>query len=340
MRQMQVTSEDLEMRVFMAKKSIWFPIIMALFMYLPAGAGFGGGRTWASEEKRTLKVALLPILDSLPFYVAEAKGYLSRGGYTIKAVPVASGLERDQLMQAGEIDAMLNEMTSTAMFNRKGVQVRILGVARKAYERFPMFRVVAAPGSGIRSPGDLAGVPIAVSMNTIIEYVTDRLLVGKGLSTGDIVKRSVPVIPERYQLLMQGRLKAATLPDPLGISALRAGALPVIDDSSCPDCSVSVLTFSMRAIREKPEAIRHFLAAWDLAAGEINSNPETYRSLLLKKIRVPRNVQEDYPVPPFPRSSVPAGEQWLDVMDWMIEKGLIEQALPYEESVSRRFLPR
>ncbi|MBW2065491.1 MAG: ABC transporter substrate-binding protein [Deltaproteobacteria bacterium] len=327
------------MCVFTSKK-MWFPIFLSLFMCLATGAGFGGGGAWASEEKKTLKVALLPILDSLPFYVAEAKGYLSRGGYTIKAVPVASGLERDQLMQAREIDAMLNEMTSTAMFNRKRVQVRILGVARKAYDRFPMFRVVAAPGSGIRSPGDLAGVPIAVSMNMIIEYVTDRLLARKGLSVEEILKRSVPVIPERYQLLMQGRLKAATLPDPLGISALRAGALPVIDDSSYPGYSVSVLTFSVRAIREKPEAIRHFLAAWDLAAGEINSNPEAYRSLLLKRIRVPKNVQEDYPVPPFPRSSVPTREQWLDVMEWMIEKGLIKQAPPYEESVSRRFLSR
>ncbi|MBW2028285.1 MAG: ABC transporter substrate-binding protein [Deltaproteobacteria bacterium] len=327
------------MKLFTRKKT-WCAVVVALFISLPAEAILSEGGTWASEKEKTLKVALLPILDSLPFYVAEAEGYLSQRGYNIRAVPVGSGLERDQLMQADEVDAMLNEMTSTAMFNRKGIQVKILGAARKAYEQFPMFRVVAAPGSTIRAPSDLAGVPIGVSMNTIIEYVTDRLLARKGLSREQVLKRSVPVIPERFQLLMQGRIKAATLPDPLGISALKAGAVEVIDDSVYPAYSISVLTFSMRAIREKPEAIRHFLRAWDRAAGEINSAPAAYRAILLKKIRVPRNVQEDYPVPPYPRKLIPSREQWSDVMAWMIEKGLLESRISYIESVSAAFLPK
>lgn len=316
------------------------PIIMCLFTTLVLWADMPGVNARASEEAKTLKVALLPILDSLPFYVAEAKGYLALEGARIEAVPVSSGLERDQLMQAGEIDGMLNEMTSTAMFNRMGVKVQALHMARKAYHAFPMFRIVAAPGSGLRAPGDLAGVPIAVSMNTIIEYVTDRLLLRKGMKRKDLRKRSVPVIPERYQLLMQGRIRAATLPDPLGISALKAGAIPIIDDASFPEYSVSLLTFSVEAMEGKASAIRHFLAAWDRAAEEINREPERYRSLLLEKIRVPRNVQEDYPMPPFPVKMVPSKDQWSDVMEWMIEKGLIKESLPYEESVSSRFLPR
>ncbi len=71
--------------------------------------------------------------------------------------------------------------------------------------------LLSAPGSGLRSASDLAGVPIGISKNTIIEYVTDRLLAAEGLDQKKITKKSVPVIPERYQLLLQGQLKAATL---------------------------------------------------------------------------------------------------------------------------------
>jgi NitT/TauT family transport system substrate-binding protein len=276
-----------------------------------------------------LKVALLPILDTLPFHVAQAKGYFERHGVTVTAVPVGSGLERDQLMQSGAIDGMLNEMGTTANFNRERVRVQVIVSARKAYPHYPLFRLLSAPGSGLTTPADLAGIPIGVSKNTIIEYVTDRLLAASGLAPNQIAKKSVPVIPERYQLLLQGQLKAATLPDPLAKSALEAGAGAVVDDSTHPRYSVSVLSFSVQTLKTKAAAVRQFLKAWNQAAQDINADPESYRSLLLKKIRVPKNIQQTYRIPPFPLREVPGAEQWADVMNWMVSKGLLKAPLPF-----------
>ena len=290
-------------------------------------------------EKKSLKVALLPILDTFPFYVAEAQGYFKRYGVMVKAVPVGSGLERDQLMQSGAIDGMLNEMASTANFNRDRIQVKIISSARKAYPHYPLFRVLAAPGSKLTAPADLKGIPIGVSKNTIIEYVTDRLMVAGGLTPDEISKKSVPVIPERYQLLLQRQLKAATLPDPLAKSAIEAGAEAVIDDSAHPQYSVSVLSFHLDAIETKPHAVRQFLKAWNQAAQNINANPESFRSLLLQKIRVPKNIQQTYRIPPFPLREVPSAEQWTDVMNWMVSKGILAAPIPYKESVTGSFLP-
>ena len=287
----------------------------------------------------SLRIALLPILDTFPYYVAEAKGFFDKYGVNVKAVPVASGLERDQLMQSGAIDGMLNEMITTANFNRDRIQVKTVISARKAYPNYPLFRLLSAPGSGLRSASDLAGVPIGISKNTIIEYVTDRLLAAEGLDPQTINKKSVPVIPERYQLLLQGQLKAATLPDPLAKSAMEAGAGEVVDDASYPDYSVSVLSFSVNALTNKPKAVRSFLKAWDRAAAAINADPESFRELLLKKIRVPKNVRKTFKIPPYPRSQVPDAEQWADVMNWMKAKGLLDSSLPYGDSVTADYLP-
>jgi NitT/TauT family transport system substrate-binding protein len=292
-----------------------------------------------AQSSTSLKVALLPILDTLPFHAAQAKGYFERFGVTAKAVPVGSGLERDQLMQAGAIDGMLNEMATTANFNREQVQVKIILSARKAYPDYPLFRLLSAPGSGLTSPKDLRGIPIGVSKNTIIEYVTDRLLAAAGLAPDQITKKSVPVIPERYQLLLQGKLKAATLPDPLAKSALEAGAGSVIDDSAHPQYSVSVLSFSIQALNTKADAVRQFLKAWNQAVKDINAGQESYRSLLLQKIRVPKNIQQTYRIPPFPHREVPGADQWADAMKWMVSKGLLKMPLPYKESITTQYLP-
>jgi NitT/TauT family transport system substrate-binding protein len=290
-------------------------------------------------QSPSLRIALLPILDAFPYYVAEAKGYFEEYGLNVKAVPVASGLERDQLMQSGAIDGMLNEMITTANFNRNRVQVKTVIAARKAYPQYPLFRLLSAPGSGLSTTSDLVGVPIGISKNTIIEYVTDRLLTADGLDLQTIVKKSVPAIPQRYQLLLQGRLKAATLPDPLAQSALEAGAGEVVADSSHPDYSVSVLSFSINALNNKSGAVRLFLKAWDRAAAEINTDPESFRALLLNKIRIPNNIQNTYKIPPYPRRQVPNADQWEDVMRWMVDKGLLAEPLPYGDSITSAFLP-
>jgi NitT/TauT family transport system substrate-binding protein len=321
-------------------KKIWKFILLTLCIYLTVAVGFQAeSHAQQNENAKTLKVALLPILDVFPFYVAESEGYFVNLGVDVKAVPVASGLERDQLMQSGAIDGMLNEMITTANFNRSRTQVKSVISARKAYGDYPLFRLLSAPGIKFSATRDLAGVAIGISKNTIIEYVTDRLLIAEGLEAKAIVKKSVPVIPERYQLLLQGQLKAATLPDPLAKSALAAGAGEIVDDSAYPGYSVSVLSFNINSLKNKARAVRLFLKAWDRAAAAINKEPEAFRGLLLKKIRVPKNIQQTYKIPPYPRREVPTAGQWADVMDWMTEKGLLQSALPYEDSITAEFLP-
>jgi NitT/TauT family transport system substrate-binding protein len=253
---------------------------------------------------------------------------------------VTSGLERDQLMQSGEIDGMLNEMITTANFNRHRVQVKTVISARKAYAHYPLFRVLSSPGIKLSSPSDLSDMPVGISKNTIIEYVTDRLLAAEGVDINRITKKSVPAIPERFQLLLQGQIKAATLPDPMAKSALVAGAGLVVDDSTHPQYSVSVLSFHVKTLSNKPRALRLFLKAWDRAVADINANPESYRELLLKKIRVPKNVQQTYKIPPYPRREIPSAGQWEDVMTWMVSRGLLDSAVPYKDSVTSDYLPR
>ncbi len=316
-----------------------YTILLTIFVIMGVIGGFHSQSKAQQSENEPLRVALLPILDSFPYYVADSEGYFSDAGVVVEAVPVASGLERDQLMQSAAIDGMLNEMITTANFNRIKVQVKSVISARKAYPDYPLFRVLSAPGNSRTSARDLAGIPVGISKNTIIEYVTDRLLQARGLKADMIVKKSVPIIPERYQLLLQGQIKAATLPDPLARSALEAGAGEIVDDSAYPRYSVSVLSFHVDSLKNKSRQVRLFLKAWDRAAAAVNKSPESFRGLLLKKIRVPKNIQQSYKIPPYPRREVPTAAQWADVMNWMMEKGLLDSALPYDGSVTSEFLP-
>ncbi len=296
-----------------------------------------------AEEKETpehLRLALLPIPDVLPVYVAEAKGYFVEAGITVEALSVGSAVERDQLMQAGRIDGMINEISGAALFNRENVKMQIVSYARIPLENAPLFRVLAAPGSAITSVSDLAGVPVAISKNTVIEYITERLLQSGGVQGSDISFRSVPVLPERLQLLLAGQIEAATLPDPLGFAAIQAGAVEVVNDLQTADLSASVVSFSSASLAAKADTVKKFMAAWDKAVVDLNSNPQSFNTLMLEKIRVPKNVRQSFEIPPFPRASVPTEHQWDDVQQWMLEKKLLSHKVSYGDSVTADFLAK
>jgi NitT/TauT family transport system substrate-binding protein len=287
-----------------------------------------------TAEDTNLKMGLLPILDILPFYVADQNGYFEAEGINVEFVPVKSAQERDALMQAGEIDGMLNDLISTGLFNRDDAQIKIVATARRAYPESPQFRVLAAPGSDIASTQDLASVPIGISQNTVIEYITDRLLEAEGLSSDQIEIVEVSAIPVRFEQLMAGQIDAATLPDPLAQGAMAAGATWVVDDSQYTEYSQSVLSFSTEAIESKPGTIEKFLKAWNTAVADLNSDPDQFSDLMIEKGRVPESIQGTYRMPPFPAGEVPSQAEWQDVVDWLLEKGLIDQPITYEDSVS------
>jgi NitT/TauT family transport system substrate-binding protein len=295
--------------------------------------------TTASHQQPKVRFGLLPILDVIPFFVAEQEGYFAEQGIIVEGVPVKSAQERDALMQTRQIDGQLNDLISTGLFNREGAQIKIVRTARRAYPDVPQFRILAAPNSGIERAADLKGVPIAVSQNTVIEYMTDRLLEAEGLTPQDIVKQEVTQIPVRFELLMKGEIRAACLPDPLGQGAIAGGAKLIVDDSQHTDLSQSVISFRAEYLEKNPEAVRKFLAAWEKAVQAINAKPEKYRGLLVEQGRVPESIRDSYRMPPFPEASVPSESEWQDAVDWLLEKGLIAAPISYADSVDTRFLP-
>lgn len=311
-------------------------VILTVLFLCPALSTtvFGG------EENKHLRLALLPIPDVLPVYVAEEKGYFAEMGITVEALSVGSAVDRDQLLQAGSVDGMINEISGAASFNRDRNRVKIVSIARSPIGDSPLFRVLAAPGSNLKNVADLANIPIGISKNTIIEYITTRLLEAGGVSGQAIQYRSVPVLPERLQLLLSGQLQAVTLPDPLGASAVKAGAVEIVNDTALKSVSASVVTFTDDVLVNKTDTVKKFMAAWDRACADLNSDPAAYQVLMLKKIRVPKNIQSDFRIPPMPRQEVPSKAQWDDVMAWMLEKKILTTPLAYESSVTSEFLAK
>jgi NitT/TauT family transport system substrate-binding protein len=286
-----------------------------------------------------LKIAVLPILEALPMYVAEQEGYFAANGVKVEFIPVQSAAERDQIMAAGQADGMINDLVSTLFYNKDQVQIQIVRFARTATPEFPQYRILAAGNSGIKTVQDLKGVPIGISEGSVIAYTTDRLLQAEGLKPDEIKTVAVPKISDRQTLLASGELKAANMPDPFSLLAISSGATVIVDDSKHPEYGNSVYSFRKAVIDEHQQAVKGFLAAVDKATADVNTNKEQWSGLLSEKKLIPAPLVGSYAIPTLPGPSIPTKEQFNDVLAWAKEKGLVSKDVAYEDSVNSSLLP-
>ena len=286
-----------------------------------------------------LKIAVLPIIDTLPMYVAQQEGLFANHNVTVEFVPVASAPERDQLLAAGQADGTINETLAVMLFNQQSTRMQVVRYALRPSAGYGHFFILAAGQSQIQAPAGLKGVEIGVSQGTVIEYVTERLLLAQGLQPAEIKTIPVPKMPDRMALLASGQLQAAVLPDPLASLAVAQGARVVTDDSAHPEYGFSVISFRKEVIDSNPAAIRGFLAAIEEATTLLNQDAAKYQAVLSEQKLVPEPLIGKYKVPPFPTAGVPTDLEWNDALSWAKEKGMLQADVAYASSVNPSVLP-
>jgi len=308
-----------------------FILILALGLILSACG--------APAKPAALKIAVLPIIDTLPMYVAQQEGLFAKHGVNVEFVTVASAPERDQLLAASQADGAVNETLSDMMFNKDTIQMQAVRYALRPTENAGHFFIIASGKSGITDAQGLKGVEIGVSQGTVIEYVTERLLQAEGLTSDEIKTIAVPKIPDRMALLASGELNAGVLPDPLGALAVQQGAVIVLDDSKHPEYGFSVISFRKEVIDANPEAVKGFLAAIEEATALVNADAAKYTAVLSDQKLVPPPLLATYKVPPFPTAGVPTETEWNDALAWAKEKGMLTVDVSYADSVNAGLLP-
>ena len=320
------------------KRSKVTKVIAASLMSMLLVTGCGGGAAKDnSADAEPLKVGLLRIDDSFPFYVAEQEGLFEKHNVAVELQGFSNARDQSTALQGGELDVLMTDTVVTALSIKGGADIRIVAFALGAQPEEGRFVVVSAPNSGITSPEQLKGKEIAISNNTMMDYLIDQF--EDELNLGDLITRSMPDLMLRTTTLLEGGVDAAILPDPLAAYAVAEGANAVIDDTTLGvNSSQSVVAVTSEAIDENREQVAAMLAAYNEAIELINANPDKYRAFALECANVPEALADTYPTPSFTANAVPTQEQIARVNTWLVEKELLSEPYTYEQMVDDSFV--
>lgn len=290
-------------------------------------------------EDKPLRLGVLPIEDNFPFFVAQEEKLFERYGLAVELVPFNSARDRDMALQAGQIDGETADPVAVALLRKAGTAVKIVSLTMGAVPSEGRFALLAAPQGRVKQAQDLAGASLAISENTIIEYVADQLLLASGLDPKKVNKIPVPDMLQRLQLLVNNRVDAALLPDPLASLAEKQGARVILDDTKqTENFSQVVLVFREEVIQKRRGDLVKLLAAYGEAAEKVSAEPQAYRDLFVSRARIPEALKDTYLAPRYSPPSLPKPEELNRVMEWMVAKGLLPAAYSYRDLVEEQVL--
>lgn len=324
-------------------KHKWKKIMASALVGMVLLTGCGGGAAGNEQNAETgepLTVGLLRIDDSFPFYVAEKEGLFEKHHVSVELQNFSNARDQSTALQGGELDVLMTDPVVTALSLKGGSDVRIVAMALGAVPEEGRFLIVSAPDSGITAPEQLEGKTLAISNNTMMDYLVEQYETTLGLDKAAISTVNMPDLMLRTTTLLEGKeIDAAILPDPLAAYAVAEGANVVIDDTQLGvNFSQSVVAVTTDAIDNNREAVANLLAAYNEAIEMINSNPEAYQAYALECANVPETLAETYPTPTFTANSIPGEADIALVNSWMVERGLLDAAYAYEDMVDSSFV--
>ena len=286
----------------------------------------------------TLRVGTLATEDILPLWVAEQeKMYAEDAGLAVEIWGFNSATELIAGVASGEIDmAMTDIMVSASMF-AAGVDLQLEWVTLGTTADQGRFGIMVGPSSNVQSLKDLAGVPIGVGSNTILEYVMDRLMENAGLSDSEIVVFELQKLPVRFQAMLSGDVAAAALPGSLLALGEVQGCRVVADDTQGDNISQSVMIVRSDVASDsaKMAGVEVLKGIWNKGADLINANPDQYRALLAEKANLSDAVVDTYKISTYPQVERPSSAMVAPVIEWMVAKSYLEKPLEYDEATGR-----
>lgn len=276
-------------------------LLIAVFSLTAIGCTSKDNPSKESEENRTLKIGLMPAVDTAPILIAEKNGYFKDAGINVEIEIYSNAQNRQSALQSYQIDGAMTDFIAVATNVDGGFDIKATTMTDG------MFPVL--------SNGDVSGkkdIKVGMMEVSVSNYLIDKWL-GKD---HNIEKVFINEIPARLAAIQSGELDMGLFPEPVASNGELKGLkknLYGMDDEFSPDC----LVFTGKAIAEKEKAIKAFHEAYNKAVDEINKNPQIARDILVEKIpNTSPEVKDIMVLPTYKKAAIPSDEYLQSIIDW------------------------
>lgn len=271
-------------------------------------------------NKKELVVGIMPDFDSIPFVVAKQQGYIPAN---VRFDIYKSPVDRDSALYSGNMDGTISDVLAVGIARQGGLDVYITSKTDGCYGVLSSEKITAK---------ELEGKEVGLSLNTIIEYVTDAIVTESGGNPDLVKKTAVPKIPSRLELITNKQIDAVAVPEPY-VTAAIAGGANLIQNSQEMKINPGVMMFYKASIDGKSAEIKALYAAYNKAVDYIRkTGKDAFMPAVIEELGLPEAAMAAN-LPPYAYAEMPSPDEVSRAMDWLVKKELITSGYSYDEVV-------
>ncbi len=147
-------------------------LLMSVVLAIPI-SGFSKETAMKGATPSVIRFGVLPVIQALPLFVAEEKGYFKKEGLDVELISFNSALEKDVAFTSGQISGYFGDLQTCIVLNGNNAPIRIVAEnynATKAGSR--TFALLISPkfaGKGLKEAVK-AGVAVSLQYHPRLSH--------------------------------------------------------------------------------------------------------------------------------------------------------------------------
>ena len=183
----------------------------------------------ARRDSAALHVALMPVEDCIPFYYAQRVGIYDSLGLDLRILTLQAQLDTDTAFAFGHAELAYSDLARAMMMQQDTVSLRAIAAPGGT-----LYFITARRGR-VRQLNQLRERMVAVARHSITDYWSDRLTDTAQLARADIFRPQINDIRIRTDMICNGTMDAAFLPQPYaGEVMLRGNTMHFTTEGQTP----------------------------------------------------------------------------------------------------------
>lgn len=242
--------------------------------------GKGNAPQNQSERQKTndstLRIAVMPTLDCLPLYVADATGLFGEEHINVRLMKYTAQMDCDTAILRGRVQGVFTDLVRAQRLQQKGANLHEVGATNLHWQ------LISNRNARIKDVRQLGDKMVGMTRFSATDFLTADLI-DRSKPKNEVFRIQVNNVFIRLKMLVGYEIDAAFMPEPQATVA-RMGKNNVLADTKTKDIRLGVAVFSMAAKDQKKvrQALPAFVKAYDRACDSLNIRGIQHYADLLK----------------------------------------------------------
>lgn len=259
-----------------------------------AGGGGGGGTT--------VKVGVIPIVDTAPIWLGKEKGFFKDEGLNLEITTTTGGAAAVPGVVSGDFDIAFGNVVSLMVAADKGLPLKFITNGTTTSGKEPDFSGVVVPkDSPIKSAKDLAGKTVSVNNLNNIGDTTIREVVKKAGGDPKSIKFVEVAFPDAPAAVERKQVDAAWILEPFLSAAVAKGARVVSWNYTEFDPNLDIAGYFTKkdTVEGKKDMVQKFQKAMNKSLEYAQQHPDEVRAIVGTYTKIGEEARAKMVLPKF-----------------------------------------